>query len=96
MSREIAAEETPMTITCPKCAKTFEKTLFPLGPRVGCPKCGTHFDIANRDTVPYGGDGGDANGTGLPELPQADEPVPNAATKPAPATSAASRRATTR
>ncbi|MHC5018694.1 MAG: protein kinase domain-containing protein [Planctomycetota bacterium] len=67
-----------MTITCPKCSKTFEKTLFPLGPRVGCPKCGTHFDIAQRDTVPYGGD------PELPELPQAGEPSPNAPTKPAP------------
>ncbi len=46
-----------MTIHCPSCGKSFEKSLFPLGPHVACPFCAHRFDLAARETVPYGSGG---------------------------------------
>ncbi|MCI0342569.1 MAG: protein kinase [Planctomycetales bacterium] len=46
-----------MTIHCPSCGKSFDKSLFPLGPHVSCPFCAHRFDLAVRETVPYGSGG---------------------------------------
>jgi len=43
-----------MTLQCPKCGKSFEKEVFPLGDRVGCPFCNEVFDLAGQKTMPYG------------------------------------------
>ncbi|MCZ6689965.1 MAG: protein kinase [Planctomycetota bacterium] len=41
-----------MTIHCPRCEKSFEKSHFPLGSEVACIYCGMVFALSTKETVP--------------------------------------------
>ncbi|MCZ6689966.1 MAG: serine/threonine-protein kinase [Planctomycetota bacterium] len=41
-----------MTIHCPKCGKSFEKSQFPLGNEATCIHCGIAFSPSRKETVP--------------------------------------------
>ncbi|MHC5036950.1 MAG: protein kinase domain-containing protein [Planctomycetota bacterium] len=72
-----------MTLHCPKCGKSFEKGVFPLGDRVGCPYCQTTFKLAEQMTMPYGPEGAPvAEPPAEPPSPSKPEETPEAAPDP--------------
>jgi len=40
-----------MKLHCPNCGKAFDKEVFPLGNKVGCPYCEKTFDLADTGTI---------------------------------------------
>ncbi|MHC4600006.1 MAG: protein kinase domain-containing protein, partial [Planctomycetota bacterium] len=73
-----------MSLHCPKCGKSFDKEVFPLGEKVACPFCRETFNIAGQKTVPYeNGEPGNKEGAS-PEPPPSEEGPLESAPEPAP------------